>query len=205
MFNLLQTCGVIALLLCAFPNFATEQSQQTIAVVTLENGTKVKLKDDFTWQYIFDEPQAVQHQSAVTASSPVTTEKYTTPMPTESLSANAINQAELLKTTAKDGVKVSYLSSQWNRKGELGLNFQLDSQSDDSYVQIKLEISLFDDKGKLLTKETLPVWQAIYRMPDTYLRKGQSRESGTLWIKGVEQSQWNKRLLTLKIEEMESR
>ncbi len=203
MFKSLQVCGFIALILLSLPSLSAENKPKELSTVTLENGSKVQLKDDFTWEYVFDEP-ITEKRHGNSQEMPTAT-ATTLPVITESLSTSAINQAELLKATARDGVKISYLSSQWNNKGELGLNFQLDSQSGDSYVQIELEVALFDDSGKLITKQTLPVWQAIYRMPDTYLRKGQSRESGTLWIKGVEQQQWQKQLLTLKIKEMESR
>ena len=70
---------------------------------------------------------------------------------------------------------------------------------------IELEVSLFADSGALIKRETVKVWQAVFRMPDTYLRKGQTRESRVLWIEDIDKAQWTKQLMSLKMKEMDSR
>ncbi|GIU20552.1 DUF3157 family protein [Shewanella sp. MBTL60-007] len=209
MYKALRTYATIALLMFSIPALAEE-----VARVTLENGATVKLNDDFTWEYVILESQNKPDTAvpvtlpatvgAVTAtdSTAVTTAEQAT---TETLTANAIAQSALLKSTAKGGVKVSLLNSQWDEDGRLGLTFELNSNSPEHYVMIELEISLFADSGALMSKEKVKVWQAIFRMPDTYLRKGQTRDSRIFWIEGIDKAQWTKQLMSLKMGEMDSR
>lgn len=68
-----------------------------------------------------------------------------------------------------------------------------------------METSFFADDGSLLKTEKLGVWKAIFRMPETYLRKGEQRKSRVIWIEGVDKNRWQKQLLNLKITEIESR
>ncbi|TVP10390.1 DUF3157 family protein [Shewanella sp. KCT] len=121
------------------------------------------------------------------------------------MTASAMDHANLLRSTAKGGAKVSYLKSQWDSKGRLGLNFELSSNSEENYVIIEMEIGLYADSGELIKTETVNVWQAIFRVPETYLRKGQTRDSETFWIEGIDKARWSKELMTLKIIDMSSR
>ncbi|MGS0681067.1 DUF3157 family protein [Shewanella sp. 125m-7] len=220
MYKTLRTYASIALLMFSIPALAEE-----VARVTLDNGATVKLNDDFTWEYVIFESQskpdtavpvtlpatiatvAVAESSTPVKSEPkVTTDAIPTTLPanTETLTSSAIAQSALLKSTAKSGVKVSVLDSQWD-DDRLGLTFELSSNSPEHYVMIELEVSLFADSGILIKKETVKVWQAVFRMPDTYLRKGQTRESRVFWIEGIDKAQWTKQLMSLKMGEMDSR
>ncbi|MCG9729069.1 DUF3157 family protein [Shewanella sp. Isolate13] len=209
MYKALRTYATIALLMFSIPALAEE-----VARVTLENGATVKLNDDFTWEYVILEsqtkpdtavpatlPATVGTVAAADSTAATTAEQATT----ETLTSNAIAQSALLKSTAKGGVKVSLLNSQWDDDGRLGLTFELNSTSPEHYVMIELEISLFADSGTLISKEKVKVWQAIFRMPDTYLRKGQTRDSRIFWIEGIDKAQWTKQLMSLKMGEMDSR
>ncbi|MEZ9197900.1 DUF3157 family protein [Shewanella sp. 10N.286.54.B9] len=211
MYKTLMAYACIALFSLSIPAYADE-----VARVTLENGATVKLNDDFTWEYVILESQAkpdtatpvtlpatvaavTAAESAAPANVPATTNT------SEALTSSAIAQSALLKSTGKSGVKVSYLNSQWDDDGRLGLTFELSSNSSEHYVMIELEVSLFADSGSLIKRETVQVWQAIFRMPDTYLRKGQTRESRVFWIEGIDKAQWTKQLMSLKMKEMDSR
>ncbi|MCL1141053.1 DUF3157 family protein [Shewanella pneumatophori] len=213
MYKMLRNYASIAILMFSMPAFADE-----VARITLENGAKVKLNDDFTWEYVILESQT-QSEPATPVTLPATVGAATTTAAaatevvtpaastatTETLTSSAIAQSALLKSTAKSGVKVSFANSQWDDDGRLGLTFELSSNSTEHYVMIELEISLFADSGALIKKEDIKVWQAIFRMPDTYLRKGQTRESRVFWIEGIDKSQWTKQLMSLKMGEMDSR
>ena len=213
MYKMLRNYASIAILVLSVPAFADE-----VARITLDNGAKVKLNDDFTWEYIILESQN-QPDTAVPVTLPATVGTATstsaaatevvTPAAssakTETLTSSAIAQSALLKSTAKSGVKVSFANSQWDDDGRLGLTFELSSNSPEHYVMIELEVSLFADSGALIKKEDIKVWQAIFRMPDTYLRKGQTRDSRVFWIEGIDKSQWTKQLMSLKVGEMDSR
>ena len=213
MYKALRIYASIALLICSIPAFAAEVTR-----VTLENGATVKLNDDFTWEYVILESQA-KPDAAVPVTLPATvaaastventaatiTENTPNSATKETLTSSAIAQSALLKSTAKSGVKISFANSQWDDDGRLGLTFELSSNSPEHYVMIELEISLFADSGTLIKKEDVKAWQAIFRMPDSYLRKGQTRESRVFWIEGIDKKQWTKQLMSLKMGEMDSR
>jgi len=215
----------MALFLLMAPAFAADKADDAVALITLENGATVRLNADFTWEYVFLTPQA----NTVTTEPQATTETIQTQTSTEAgqvvaqapkvqpvviasgpvvggaMTASAMDHANLLRSTAKGGAKVSYLKSQWDSKGRLGLNFELSSNSEENYVIIEMEIGLYADSGELIKTETVNVWQAIFRVPETYLRKGQTRDSETFWIEGIDKARWSKELMTLKIIDMSSR
>ncbi|KVX01868.1 DUF3157 family protein [Shewanella frigidimarina] len=204
-----------------------------VAVITLENGANVRLKDDFTWEYIITETvtQPVQAAKAditeqangvtspviapatsVAVTAPVAAQTVATPssptvntqVSTTRLTAAALAQPELLGSTAKDGIKITLADTKW--KGDkLGLVFDFDSTSNEHVTVVEVEVSFYNDNGALLKTEKLEAWEAIFRMPETYLRKGQHRQSDTIWVEGVNKQQWQKQLISLKIIEIESR
>lgn len=182
---MLKTLCLGTLLLSTLPSFAGE-----IANITLDNGAKVRLNDDFTWEYVILEPQ------------PQKSANMQTELPT--LNAAAIAQAKLMSSTARDGIKVSFNNGQWN-DDKLGLNFELQSSTSKNVVMVEVEAALYADDGKLLKTESFKVWQAKYRLPETYLRKGEKRPSRTIWIEDIPHESWKKQLLSLKVTEVKSR
>ncbi|MCS6237096.1 DUF3157 family protein [Shewanella baltica] len=184
-----------------------------VAQITLENGAQVRLKDDFTWEYVITETKAAPKALAATvvstssniASVPsVALATQTVAAPITTLTATAIAQPELLGSTGKDGIKVSFAEGQW--KGDkLGLSFDLASTSNEHVTLVEVEASFFADNGTLLKTEKLEVWEAIFRMPETYLRKGEQRKSSVIWVEGIDKAQWQKQLINLKITEINSR
>ncbi|MCU7994196.1 DUF3157 family protein [Shewanella glacialipiscicola] len=178
-----------------------------VANITLDNGAQVRLKDDFTWEYVLTQTQAAPNALATDAvidssSSVASLPSAATPVTT--LTATAIAQPELLGSTAKDGIKVSFAEAQW-KENKLGLNFELASTSNKHVTLVEVEASFFSDNGTLLKTEKLAVWEAIFRMPETYLRKGEQRKSSLLWVEGIDKAQWQKQLINLKITEINSR
>ncbi|AZG74829.1 DUF3157 family protein [Shewanella livingstonensis] len=205
-----------------------------VAVITLDNGANVRLKDDFTWEYIITEtvnqPVVVTQATVATAVAattvlPIATSEAAIGMPVDSantevtpalihsvapaivttrLTAAALAQPELLSSTAKDGIKITLANTKW-QGNKLGLVFDFDSTSNEHVTVVEVEVSFYNDNGALLKTEKLEAWEAIFRMPETYLRKGQHRQSDTIWIEGVNKQQWQKQLISLKIIEIESR
>ncbi len=184
-----------------------------VATITLENGAQVRLKDDFTWEYIITETKAAKAPAVATvavAAAPSVAAVASTPVvveaakPVTTLTANAIARPELLGSTAKDGIKVTFSESQW-KQDKLGLTFELASTSGEHVTLVEVEASFFADDGTLLKTEKLEVWEAIFRMPETYLRKGEQRKSPVIWVEGVDKNRWQKQLLNLKITEINSR
>lgn len=187
-----------------------------VATITLENGAQVRLKDDFTWEYIITETKAAKAPAVATVATPsstVTTAAAAVASSTSAveatklvttLTANAIARPEILGSTAKDGIKVTFSESQWKQE-KLGLTFELASTSGEHVTLVEVEASFFADDGTLLKTEKLEVWEAIFRMPETYLRKGEQRKSPVIWVEGVDKNRWQKQLLNLKITEINSR
>lgn len=122
----------MALFLLMAPAFAADKADDAVALITLENGATVRLNADFTWEYVFLTPQA----NTVTTEPQATTETIQTQTSTEAgqvvaqapkvqpvviasgpvvggaMTASAMDHANLLRSTAKGGAKVSYLKSQ---------------------------------------------------------------------------------------------
>ncbi|ABV39046.1 conserved hypothetical protein [Shewanella sediminis HAW-EB3] len=207
MHKLLRVYTSLALLIFTVPVMADE-----VAKITLENGATVRLNDDFTWEYVILKTQepvvaptaTTQTGSEVSSAATVAT-VTTTSTVANALTESAMENSALLNHTAKSGVKVRLLKSEWDADNRLGLTFDLASTSSENYVVIELDITLFDDSGKQLKTETVKVWKAIFRMANTYLRNGEQRQSKTFWIEGIDKSQWTKELMSLKIGEMDSR
>jgi len=179
-----------------------------VATITLENGAQVRLKDDFTWEYIITETKAAEMPVAVAAAPSAnivsTSTAAVAAAPVTTLTANAIARPELLGSTAKDGIKVTFTDSQW-KGNKLGLTFELASTSSEHVTLVEVEASFFADDGSLLKTEKLEVWEAIFRMPETYLRKGEQRKSRVIWVEDVDKNRWQKQLVNLKITEINSR
>jgi len=179
-----------------------------VATITLENGAQVRLKDDFTWEYIITETKAAEMPMAVAAAPSAnivsTSTAAVAAAPVTTLTANAIARPELLGSTAKDGIKVTFTDSQW-KGNKLGLTFELASTSSEHVTLVEVEASFFADDGSLLKTEKLEVWEAIFRMPETYLRKGEQRKSRVIWVEDVDKNRWQKQLVNLKITEINSR
>lgn len=187
-----------------------------VATITLENGAQVRLKDDFTWEYIITETKAAKAPAVATVAAPSSTvttaaaavasstSAVEATKPVTTLTANAIARPEILGSTAKDGIKVTFSESQWKQE-KLGLTFELASTSGEHVTLVEVEASFFADDGTLLKTEKLEVWEAIFRMPETYLRKGEQRKSPVIWVEGVDKNRWQKQLLNLKITEINSR
>lgn len=193
-----------------------------IATVTLENGATVVLKDDFTWEYVIltkpsqPEPQvapaiAVAPQASVSPRSgqetpPAATLTNQPPHASDiqPMSADHLLQSGLLASAAKDGVKVRYEKSTW-RDDELGMQFELASNNSDGVVTVEVEVTFYDDAGHQLDQQVMKAWQASYRQPETYLRKGQTRSSRIIWVENIDKRRWKKEMLRLKVLEVDTR
>lgn len=180
-----------------------------IEIITLQDGTQVRLNKDFTWEYVIIE------NSSIGGSTIQPKPLFISPTPIKEIVAsnNTVNHpllstdisAPVLSTsTTKNDIKISLIETQWDNE-RAGLTFELTSHSQQNYVIITLDISLYSDSGLLLKKQTVNVWQASFRLPETYLRINQIRNSRVIWIDNVDKTQWKKKLISLEIQEMKSR
>lgn len=200
--------SIFSCLLLAFPSLADD-----IATVTLENGAKVVLKDDFTWEYVLIEQApavvaapAVKPTATATVAAPTvkSTSDVVPPQPVKVMTSSKLIQAGLLSSAAKDGVKVSYKKAQW-RGDELGLDFELTSKNSEGVVIVEAEVTFYGDNGREMETQIIKPWIASYRVADTYLRKGQTRNSRTIWLEGIDKSRWTKEMLSIRVIEVETR
>lgn len=155
--------AVSALALILSSSFAIAEPAQ-VAEVTLENGARVILKDDFTWEYVLTE-------AVISAAEPeTTTEEVVAEMPNtaahttaaavemaakpepnkaavvEQLTQSAMTTPGLLGKTAREGISVSLQQVQW--KGDkLGLTFELDSNSSEDMVEVLISASFYNDQA----------------------------------------------------------
>lgn len=177
-------------------------SATNIGTVTLDNGATALLHDDYTWEYIAINSDATKKAapSDITALGAVNTTS------SEQVSQNdtSLLRSGLLNTAAKNDVKVTYSEAVW-RDQELGLKFTLSSNNSDGVVIVKVAISFYDDNANKIVEQTVNVWQASYRLPETYLRKGETRNSRVIWIEGINKKNWTNKLLSLKVVEVETR
>jgi hypothetical protein len=175
-------------------------SAASIGTVTLDNGATVLLHDDHTWEYIAINTDAL-NETNKTIPSKMTDSNVVTPSNSDQAS---LLRSGLLNTAVKYGVKVTYSDSVWQDQA-LGLTFTLSSNNADGVVIVKVAVSFYDDNGNKITEKTINVWQASYRLPDTYLRKGEPKNSRVVWIDGINKANWTNKLLSLKVVEVETR
>lgn len=175
-------------------------SAASIGTVTLDNGATVLLHDDHTWEYTAINTDAL-NETNKTIPSKMTDSNVVTPSNADQAS---LLRSGLLNTAVKYGVKVTYSDSVWQDQA-LGLKFTLSSNNADGVVIVKVAVSFYDDNGNKITEKTINVWQASYRLPDTYLRKGEPKSSRVVWIDGINKADWTNKLLSLKVIEVETR
>lgn len=200
-------------LLCILCILSFNAISAEIATITLENGATVVLQDDFTWEYVAVLPTKAISDKKVEAITPAVASKAvnktsnatTTAIKSEkAMDQNALLQSGLLTSAALNNVKVSYTDATW-RDDELGLKFDVSSNNSDGVVVVEVEVTFYNDSGRKFGQQTVKAWQANYRQPETYIRKGQTRESRTVWLEGIDKQQWKNKLLSLKVIEVKTR
>lgn len=151
-------------------------------VVTLEDGRKVILNDDFTWGYVAEpvvaQPKANKPMAETAATNPVAAlvviaapvKKRTTG--TELIPGSNKPTLQL----SESGVDIVLGSARFD-SGILSIPTALTNQSTQSVIGVTLEITLSDPQGEILSQQEVKVWQSIKRMAETYLRP-QSQVSG---------------------------
>ena len=182
-----------------------ELSAASIGTATLDNGAIISFHDDYTWEYVAISADAADQVSKTISSNNINS-NVVSPANSEQALKNrsSLLRSGLLNTSVKNDVKVTYSDSIW-RDQSLGLKFILSSDNTDGVVIVKVVISFYDDKTNKITEQTVNVWQASYRLPETYLRKGDTRNSRIIWIDGIDKTSWTSKLLSLKVIEVETR
>jgi len=180
-------------------------SAASIGTVTLDNGATVRLNDDHTWEYIAVNTE-ITTKADNTIAPAVIASTTVIPASTEQTAKDksSLVRSGLLNTAVKSDVKVTFSEATWREKS-LGLKFALSSNNSEGVVIVKVAATFYDDEAKQISEQTFNVWQASYRLPNTYLRKGETRDSRIIWVDGIDKANWTDKLLSLKIVEIETR
>lgn len=174
--------------------FSISSAATELARVTLEDGTEVVLNDDFTWQYVLLTTPTTDADTAAAKSTPLTSH----------LTPAVMANSALMTSNASQGVRVTFKSASWN-DSELGVDFTVENISPKTVLKVTIAATLFDDTGnKILTTE-FNVWQAQNRLAETYLRKGQQRDSRSFKLDDIDPTQWQKQFISLEVIAVETR
>lgn len=183
-------------------------SAANIGTVTLDNGVTILLHDDYTWEYVAigtDAADEADEENKTISSNKINSNAVSPANSDQALkNRSSLLRSGLLNTSVKNDVKVTYSDAIW-RDQSLGVKFKLSSDNTDGVVIVKVAISFYDDKTNKITEQTVNVWQASYRLPNTYLRKGETRDSRIIWFDGIDKTSWTNKLLSLKVIEVETR
>jgi hypothetical protein len=180
-------------------------SAANIGTVTLDNGATVLLHDDYTWEYIAINTDADKANKAIPSG--VIHKSVESPSNLQQISNNnetSLLRSGLLNSAVKNEVKVTYNDAVW-RDDALGLTFKLSSENSQGVVVVQVAVSFYDDNANKISEQTIKVWQSSYRLPETYLRKGETRDSRVIWVEGIKKENWTNKLLSLKVVEVETR
>ena len=202
--------------------------------VTLDSGVKILLKPDHSWEYQLDEVQAasppatqpsVKAGSALVPTStavPVTaavapagdstsqsagaastSASNVAPDSASRLNSSALANPRLLSEGHRDGL-VARLSSVSEEDDEALLQFSLDNTAGQSVIGVQARLRLYADDGHLLATHEVPLWVGEYRLPQTYLRPGQTRDSREVRV-SLPEGEWSRQLVRVEVTEVEFR
>ncbi|MGF1752280.1 DUF3157 family protein [Vibrio makurazakiensis] len=176
--NTLLTCALFTL-----PALADQ-------TITLEDGKEIRLKDDFTWEYISNQNDASkdEFQSVPVAKST----KGTT---------ITIGDNKPSLQLSKSGIDI-LIGAGLYENGNLTLPVSITNQSSQAIVLVTLKVAVHSLSGELLYQDTINTWQSIKRLADTYLRPQTSAEGKPL---SVEVEQYPQYQLTVEVTEVTAR
>lgn len=154
--------------------FATPLSYAS-EVVTLKDGRKVLLNDNFTWQYVQAKTQPsmqAEQKSVQIAAIPVI-------QPHQIGTLASIDSNKPTLQLEKSGVDVLLGALQY-QSGQLTIPTSITNQSSESVILVTLNVTVADAQGKVLKTQTVNVWESIKRLADTYLRPQTQKQGRTI-------------------------
>lgn len=162
--------------LCVFISLIVPYTVQAeVLRLRLENGKEVILKDDFTWQYVTKAEGQPQAQP-----SPVVATSLPAPQVMQHVQTNQV-------VTQHSGVVLTLQLEKW-REGAKTIPVTIENGAFKPIIAIDVTLNLYNSQGNLIHSHEYAVWRSIKRMPDTYLRVGQSK-TGTAIKLNVDPSQ----------------
>lgn len=149
--------------------------------VTLQDGKQVRLKDDFTWEYIYTSVE----QTSISAEQATTFEAI--PVVQQAMKGTTVTVGDNKPSLqlSKSGVDVLVGTSLYE-DGQLIFPVSLTNQSTQAVVLVTLTFAIYSPTGELLQEGNIDTWKSIKRLADTYLRP-QTAAEGKELIVDVEQ------------------
>ncbi|TFH90863.1 DUF3157 family protein [Vibrio ouci] len=183
--RLIVLCGLIA-------------SSQLMAAqqITLEDGRKVLLNDDFTWHYV-TAPTASETPANSAAAKPVVAAIPVVQNQTGSLIS--LNSDKPTMQLSDSGVDILLAAASY-QDGQLVIPTSLTNQSRQAVITVELEVEVLDSSGAVLSKQKAKVWSSIKRMADTYLRPEQIATGKPIKVDVESASQYQIKAKVVNIE-----
>lgn len=157
-------------------------------IVNLKDGRRILVKDDYTWEEIapaiIGEDKNIDTEDIQAVETKTLLEKH----------------PELLKEDIIGGVSVSLISTEEN-SDNYTLSFEVRNQGTSSVIRVDGTILLLDDEGNVLKFLDESLYKGYYRLADTYIRVGQTREAS---IKIDKLPLWNGKIRVI-LKEVENR
>ena len=176
---------LVVILLTTCSTFAAQ-------VITLDDGRKVQLEDDFTWHYLTNK-KPKNDQKAPLEVIPVIKKQVGTTV--------SIADKKPIMQLSNSGVDV-LLGSASYQDGELTIPTSITNQSSHSIILIEVDVVVSDMSGKPIASETFDIWTSIKRMADTYLRPAQAVEGKVIRLAVDEAEEYR---ISANISEIETR
>jgi hypothetical protein len=123
--------------------------------------------------------------------------------PASRLNDSALANPQLLSEGHRDGL-VARLAEVNVEDDEAVLRFELDNTAGQSIIGVQAKLRLYADDGRLLATREVPLWVGEYRLPQTYLRPGQTRDSREVRVT-VPEGEWSHKLVRVEVTEVEFR
>lgn len=197
--------------------------------ITLDNGVKVLLKPDHSWEYLLEvsdeqSPRSTLGSATIPTSSALPVVPANTPAAGDAgqpvparanvsapapapaqarLNASALANPTLLSEGHRDGV-VARLTAVDIDDGDAVLRFEIQNTAGQNVIATRARLRLYGDDGRLLATREAPLWVGEYRLPETYLRPGQTREGRSVRI-ALPDGSWSRQLVRVEVSEVEFR
>ncbi|MGO1298075.1 MAG: DUF3157 family protein [Vibrio sp.] len=146
-------------------------------IATLQDGRKVQLNNDFTWQYV------EKHSQSKTVTPHTTPAHLASPVIVHTMDRAVIttdNSKPLLQLSRSDIDVV--LGAANYQDGSLVIPTAITNQGQQSAIEVTIQWQLLNKQHHVVRSGTQVVWQSIKRMGSTYLRPSTSHAGKTLRI-----------------------
>ena len=152
-------------------------------VVTMKDGRKVVLHDDFTWEYVipkvpsniqsskYDEQTKVPEIEAIPV---ISNERHR-------LAEIQLGTKHNLLQVSQSGVELLFKAAYYE-SGELVIPVNVTNNSKASVISVEVSYQLYDSQEQRLKQGEAKVWTSVKRLPDTYLRPGKQAKGIDLRI-----------------------